>query len=93
MTAHVYTELDAPIDPLKGKKIAVIGYGSQGHAQAQNLRDSGVNVMIGQRPGGKNYDLAVEHGFKPVSAEELAKQADIIQRIVEFVRNAGSQFA
>ena len=63
---------------LKGKTIAILGYGSQGHAQAQNLRDSGCNVIIGQRPGSKNYELAVSHGFKPVSAEDAAKQADII---------------
>ena len=69
---------DAPIDGLQGKTVAIIGFGSQGHAHGQNLRDSGCNVIIGQRPGSKNYDLAVSHGFKPVSAAEAAKQADII---------------
>jgi ketol-acid reductoisomerase len=63
---------------LKNKTIGILGYGSQGHAQAQNLRDSGCKVLVGQRPGGPNYDLAVSHGFKPVSAEELAQQADMI---------------
>ncbi|NCD34040.1 MAG: ketol-acid reductoisomerase [Spartobacteria bacterium] len=76
---EIYYEKDADLDLLKGKKIAVIGYGSQGHAQAQNLRDSGYDVVIGQRKGGKNYDLAIEHGFQPVSAAEAAAQADIIQ--------------
>lgn len=64
---------------LEGKTVAVVGYGSQGHAQAQNLRDSGVNVIIAELEGTPNYDLAVKHGFKPVSAAEAAKQADIVQ--------------
>ncbi len=75
----VYTSKDGSMAPLKGKTLAVIGYGSQGHAQAQNLRDSGVNVIIGQRKGSANYKLAIKHGFKPVSAAEAAQKADIIQ--------------
>jgi ketol-acid reductoisomerase len=75
----VYTMKDGSMAALKGKTLAVIGYGSQGHAQAQNLRDSGVKVIIGQRKGSANYKLAVKHGFKPVSAAEAAAQADIIQ--------------
>jgi ketol-acid reductoisomerase len=74
----VYYDRDADLAALKNKTVAVIGYGSQGHAHAQNLRDSGVNVVIGQRPGGANYDLAKEHGFSPVSASEAASQADLI---------------
>lgn len=74
----VYYEKDADLKFLKDKTVAIIGYGSQGHAHAQNLRDSGVNVVVGQRPGGPNYDLAKEHGFEPVSAAEAAKQADLI---------------
>ncbi len=77
--AKVYTSKDGTMAPFKGKTIAVIGYGSQGHAQAQNLRDSGVNVIIGQRKGSENYKLAVKHGFKPMSAAEAAEKADIIQ--------------
>ncbi|MDB5106102.1 MAG: ilvC [Fibrobacteres bacterium] len=79
MSLKVYTMKDGSMSPLKGKTLAVIGYGSQGHAQAQNLRDSGVKVIIGQRKGSANYKLAVKHGFKPVSAAEAAAQADIIQ--------------
>lgn len=75
----MYYDGDADLGVLKGKTIAVIGYGSQGHAQAQNMRDSGVNVIIGQRPGGQNYDLAKSHGFSPVSAKDAAARADIIQ--------------
>ena len=78
MAAKVYYDSDADLGALKGKKVAIIGYGSQGHAHAQNLRDSGVEVIVGQRPGGANYDLAKEHGFEPVSAAEAAKQGDII---------------
>ncbi len=68
--AKVYTEKDASLSPLKGKKIAIIGYGSQGHAHAQNLRESGLNVTVAQRKGSDNYDLAVKHGFKPVTASK-----------------------
>jgi len=74
----IYYDQDANLELLKGKTVAIIGYGSQGHAHAQNLRDSGVNVVIGQRPGGANYELAKEHGFEPLSAAEAAKKADCI---------------
>ena len=74
----VYYESDADLAVLKGKTIAIIGYGSQGHAHAQNLRDSGLDVIVGQRPGGANYELAKEHGFAPMSAAEAAEKADII---------------
>ena len=78
MAATIYYEDDADLSHLKDKTIAIIGYGSQGHAQAQNLRDSGCKVIIGQRPGGANYDLAKQHGFDPVSAAEATKAADVI---------------
>lgn len=74
----VYYDKDADLNLLKDKTVAIIGYGSQGHAHAQNLRDSGVKVVVGQRPGSANYDLAKEHGFAPVSAAEAAAQADMI---------------
>ncbi|MDR1110214.1 MAG: ketol-acid reductoisomerase [Deltaproteobacteria bacterium] len=80
---QIFYEKDAPTEPLSGKTIAIIGYGSQGHAQAQNLRDSGLKVIVGQRPGSKNHELAVEHGFKPVSAAEAAAQADLIQLLMQ----------
>jgi ketol-acid reductoisomerase len=78
MPAKIYYDNDADLSLLKGKTISIIGYGSQGHAQAQNLRDSGLNVLVGQRPGSPNYDLAVSHGFKPVSAEEAAERGDLV---------------
>ncbi len=76
--AKMYYEKDADLSLLKDKTIAIIGYGSQGHAHAQNLRDSGCNVVVGQRSGSANYDLAKSHGFEPVSAEEAAKQGDLV---------------
>jgi ketol-acid reductoisomerase len=82
MAATIYYDKDADMRALAGKTVAIIGYGSQGHAQAQNLRDSGVNVVIGQRPGGKNYDLAISHGFKPTSAADAAKAADVVNILV-----------
>ena len=78
MAARVYYDDDADLSLLKDKTIAIIGYGSQGHAQAQNLRDSGCNVVVGQRPGGPNYDLAKSHGFEPVSAGEAANAGDLV---------------
>ena len=79
----MYYEKDADLGVLKDKVVAIIGYGSQGHAHAQNLRDSGVEVLVGQRPGGPNWELAKEHGFTPVSAAEAARKADVIQILVQ----------
>ena len=78
MPAKMYYDQDADLSLLKGKTIAIIGYGSQGHAQAQNLRDSGCDVVVGQRPGSANYELAVKDGFKPVSAAEAAETGDLV---------------
>lgn len=77
--AKLYYNEDADLSLLSGKKVAILGYGSQGHAHAQNLRESGVEVIVAQRPGSKNYDLAVSHGFSPVSVKEAAEAADVIQ--------------
>ncbi len=78
MAATIYYDKDADMKALTGKTVAIIGYGSQGHAHAQNLRDSGVKVIVGQRPGGANYDLAKSHGFEPMSAADATKQADVV---------------
>ncbi len=78
MPAKIYYDKDADLAVLKDKTIAILGYGSQGHAQAQNLRDSGCKVIVGQRPGSPNYELAVSHGFKPLSAAEASEQGDVI---------------
>src|SRR5436853_2348113 len=82
MPAKIYYDNDADLSLLKNKTIAILGYGSQGHAQAQNLRDSGCNVIIGQRPGSPNYELAVEHGFKPLSIDEATKKADLVNMLL-----------
>ena len=82
MMAKVYYDKDADINILKGKRIAIIGYGSQGHAQAQNLRDSGLEVIVSEISDTPNYKIAVEHGFKPLSAAEASKQAEIVQILV-----------
>ncbi|HEY1686457.1 MAG TPA: ketol-acid reductoisomerase [Tepidisphaeraceae bacterium] len=74
----MYYEKDAPLDPLKGKTVAVLGFGSQGHAHSLNLRDSGVKVIVANRPDSPNGRLAKEHGFEPTSVDEAVKAADHI---------------
>lgn len=81
--AKMFYDQDADMKFLKGKKVAIIGYGIQGRGQGLNLRDSGVDVIIAQRKGGKNYDIAIEDGFKPVEADEAARKADIIQILAQ----------
>lgn len=76
--AKVYTDKDCNIQDIKSKTIAVVGYGIQGRGQALNLRDSGLKVIIAQRPGGPNFEQAKKDGFKPMPVEEAAKQADVI---------------
>jgi ketol-acid reductoisomerase len=71
-------EKDAPIDGLKGKTVAVIGFGSQGHAHAQNLRDSGVKVIVANRKDSPNGRLAQEVGFDPMPVEDAVKQGDLL---------------
>ncbi|WP_199615477.1 ketol-acid reductoisomerase [Paenibacillus alkalitolerans] len=78
MAVTMFYENDADLGVLKGKTVAVIGYGSQGHAQAQNLRDSGVNVVIGLRKG-KSWQKAENDGFKVLEVAEATRQADVIQ--------------
>lgn len=81
--AKIFYDKDADLNVLKNKKVAIVGYGIQGRGQGLNLRDSGVEVLIAQRKGGKNYDQAVEDGFQPVSAEEAAQKADVIQILTQ----------
>ncbi len=71
-------EKDAPIDALKGKTVAIIGFGSQGHAHGLNLRDSGVKVIVANRKDSANGRLAIEHGFDPMPVDEAVKQADLV---------------
>jgi ketol-acid reductoisomerase len=78
MPAKVYTDKDADLGFYKNKTIAVLGYGSQGHAHALNLKDSGVNVIIGLYEGSKSKPVAEKHGFKVVSTGEAVRLADVI---------------
>lgn len=78
----MYYDNDADLNLLKGKTIAVIGYGSQGHAQAQNLKDSGLNVIIGLRRDLPEWEAAVEYGFEVMNVAEAAERAQIIQILV-----------
>jgi len=82
MAARIYYQNDARPKLLKGKTIAIIGYGSQGHAQALNLRDSGFRVIISELEGTHNWKLARKHGFHPVSAAEAADRADYLQMLI-----------
>ncbi|ARM77148.1 ketol-acid reductoisomerase [Acidianus manzaensis] len=78
MVAKIYTDQDANLDKIKNKKIAVLGYGSQGRAWALNLRDSGLNVTVGLEREGNSWKQAEKDGFKPVHTEEAVKNADIV---------------
>ncbi|MFO7154320.1 MAG: ketol-acid reductoisomerase [Caldicoprobacter oshimai] len=80
--AKLYYDQDANLELLSGKKVAVIGYGSQGHAHALNLKDSGVDVVVGLYKGSKSWKLAEEAGLKVMEAAEAAKQADIIMILI-----------
>src|SRR6202521_4179619 len=78
MPAKVYTDKDADVVHLNGKMCAVIGFGSQGHAHALNLKDSGVQVVVGLYKGSKSVAAAEEHGFPVLEIAEAAQKADII---------------
>ena len=78
----MYYEKDCNLDALNGKVIAIIGYGSQGHAHALNLRDSGCNVIVGLREGGKSWPVAEKDGFEVYPIAEAAKKADIIMILI-----------
>lgn len=78
MAIEVLYDNDADLSIIQGKKVAIIGYGSQGHAHAQNLRESGVEVVIGLREGSKSADKAKEAGFEVKSNADAAAWADVI---------------
>jgi ketol-acid reductoisomerase len=82
MAVNMYYDKDADLSILQGKKIAVMGYGSQGHAQAQNLHDSGLEVIVGLREGSKRWRQAEEDGLKVMTVKEAAKAADVIQMLL-----------
>jgi ketol-acid reductoisomerase len=78
MPAKIYYDQDADLGLLKGKTIAIIGYGSQGHAHAQNLRDSGQNVVVGLYKGGKSWARAEKDGFKVAPVADAARHGDVV---------------
>ncbi|MGO9614794.1 MAG: NAD(P)-binding domain-containing protein, partial [Bryobacteraceae bacterium] len=77
-----YYEKDGNLDYLKGRTVAIIGYGSQGHAHALNLRDSGVDVVVSDSPGSPNWSKAVAAGLKVMPTSEAAKAANIVMILV-----------
>lgn len=82
MKMKMYYDRDCNLSLLKGKTVAVIGYGSQGHAHAQNLKDSGVDVVVGLYEGSRSWKSAEEAGLRVMTAEEAAKAADIVMILV-----------
>ena len=74
----VYYDKDADLSLIMGKKVTIVGYGSQGHAHAQNLNDSGVNVTVGLRKGGASWDKAKKAGLKVKEVAEAVKSADVV---------------
>ncbi|RQD73925.1 MAG: ketol-acid reductoisomerase [Candidatus Syntrophonatronum acetioxidans] len=78
----MYYDEDANLEVLKERKVAILGYGSQGHAQAQNLRDSGIDVLISELPHSEAWEKAEEDGFDVLNTEEAAKEADMIQILI-----------
>ncbi len=79
---RVYFDRDASLSILEGKRIAVIGYGSQGRAQAQNLRDSGMDVIIGARRNGSSWNLASRDGFEVYPVDEAARKGDVLMFLI-----------
>ena len=86
--AKIFYQQDCNLDLLQGKTIAIIGYGSQGHAHALNLKDSGCHVIIGLYEGSKSWDKAVKQGFEVFTAAEAAKKADIIMILINDEKQA-----
>lgn len=78
MAITVYYDKDCDLNLIKSKKVAIIGFGSQGHAHAMNLRDNGVNVTIGLREGSVSAVKAKNAGFEVMSVSEASKTADVV---------------
>src|SRR2546427_6690421 len=78
MPAKVYSDKDADLSKLKNKTLAVLGFGSQGHAHALNLKDSGLKVIVGLYQGSKSIPVAQEKGFEVLSTAEAVRRADVI---------------
>ena len=78
----VYYDKDADMSVLQGKTVAIIGYGSQGHAHANNLNESGVNVVVGLREGGASWKKAVNAGLAVKPVKEAVKGADVVMMLL-----------
>ena len=85
---EIYYDKDADLKYLEDKLVAVIGYGSQGHAQAQNLKDSGLNVVVGLRKESSSWPIAEEDGFEVLTTAEAAAKADLIQILIPDIKQA-----
>lgn len=88
MSARIFYQEDCNLSLLDGKTIAIIGYGSQGHAHALNLKESGCDVIIGLYEGSRSWKRAEEQGFKVYTAAEAAKKADIIMILINDEKQA-----
>ena len=79
---NVFYDKDCDLSLLKGKKIAIIGYGSQGHAHAQNLNDSGMNVVVGVRKGGPSWAKVEKAGLKAAEIRQAVEGADVVMLLM-----------
>ena len=86
--ANIYYQQDCDLNKLNGKTVAIIGYGSQGHAHALNLKDSGVNVIVGLYEGSKSWAKAESQGLKVMTAADAAKNADLIMILINDEKQA-----
>ena len=80
--AKMIHDSDVALSPILNRRVAVIGYGSQGHAHALNLKDSGIDVRVGVRPGSRGWQAAEQAGFSPLDPAAAARWADIIMMVV-----------
>lgn len=88
MAAKMYYDSDADLKKLKGKTVAIIGYGSQGHAHALNLKESGVDVVVGLYKGSKSWPIAEKAGLKVFTTEDAVKKADVVMILVNDEKQA-----
>ena len=86
--ATMYYEQDCNLKLFDGKTVAIVGYGSQGHAHAQNLRDSGVHVIIGLYEGSKSAEVAKKDGFEVYTTDEATKKADMVMILINDEKQA-----
>ena len=81
MTMNIYYDKDADLSIILGKKVTIIGYGSQGHAHANNLKDSGADVTVGLRPGSSSHAKASNAGIKAMALDEAVAGADVVMML------------